>query len=140
MIGMPFHRESQLLSNFPPADYAKVTSPFFNPPEPIAPSVLLSMKVLDFVGYAALPKELRGKRNVVTARPGAEKRMAGKGILNGRRDSAPRFRSEKDRKRIPDQDEEVSSVVSATDPANRGHTEVLSQGRDQVLQVWYRGL
>ncbi|ORY23812.1 ubiquitin carboxyl-terminal hydrolase-domain-containing protein [Naematelia encephala] len=95
LIGMPYYDEP-LLSNFPPADYAPITSPFFNPPEPIPPSVLSTMKMVDFVGYASNPKELRGKRYVVTARPGAGKRATGKAV--GRRDSAPRFRSEKDRK------------------------------------------
>jgi hypothetical protein len=69
---MPNHREEQLLSNFAKED----------------------MVTVDFVGYATLPKELRGQRNVVKAGPGAAKRMGGK---YARRESAPRFRSDKDR-------------------------------------------
>jgi len=93
---MPVHREEQLLSNFAKEDMVTVTSPFFNPPDPkpIPASVLASMKMVDFVGYASLPKELRGQRNVVKAGPGAAKRMGGK---YARRESAPRFRSDKDR-------------------------------------------
>jgi PAB-dependent poly(A)-specific ribonuclease subunit 2 len=93
---MPNHREEQLLSNFAKEDMVTVTSPFFNPPDPkpIPASVLASMKMVDFVGYASLPKELRGQRNVVKAGPGAAKRMGGK---YARRESAPRFRSDKDR-------------------------------------------
>jgi PAB-dependent poly(A)-specific ribonuclease subunit 2 len=117
---MPHYTEP-LLSNFPPADYAPVTSPFFNPPEPIPTSVLSSMKVLDFVGYATLPRELRGKRYVVTACPGAGKLATGKGFVNGRRDSAPRFRSEKDRQREPTVEEEASGAIFRTD--DRHHQE-----------------
>ncbi|WVR04297.1 PAB-dependent poly(A)-specific ribonuclease subunit PAN2 [Kwoniella sp. DSM 27419] len=95
LIGMPYYSEP-LLSNFPPETYAPPTSPFFNPPCSIPVSVLNTMKMVDFVGYATTPKELRGKRYVVSARPGAGRR-AGR-IGGGRRDSEPRFRSEKDRK------------------------------------------
>lgn len=93
---MPYYTDP-LLSNFPPSDYAPVTSPFFNPPEPIPPVVLNTMKTVDFVGYATNPRELRGKRYVISARPGAGRRATGQ-ALSSRRDSAPRFRSEKDRK------------------------------------------
>lgn len=113
-IGMPLHREDQLLSNFGKEDMVTVTSPFFNPPEPkpIPASVLSSMKMVDFVGYASLPKELRGQRNVVKAGPGAAKRMGGK---YARRESAPRFRSDKDRDKadIAAEMEEVCSNQQA---------------------------
>jgi len=145
---MPYYTEP-LLSNFPPADYAPVTSPFFNPPEPIPNSVLNTMKMVDFVGYATTPRELRGKRYVVTARPGAGKRATGK-AYGSRRDSAPRFRSEKDRKAhrqsiSGELDEEVSAELrtlsSKLSPGwARGSTQVLPQSRDQVLQVRYRRL
>jgi PAB-dependent poly(A)-specific ribonuclease subunit 2 len=116
VIGMPYYTEP-LLSNIPTADYAPISSPFFNPPEPIAPSVLNSIKIVDFVGYATTPRELRGKRYVVSARAGAGKRAtSGKGSLGGRRESAPRFRSEKDRKgrtSVPHEvDEEVSLLIA----------------------------
>lgn len=111
LIGMPYYTEA-LLSNFSPSDYAPTTSPFFNPPEPLPPAVLSTMKMTDFVGYATTPRELRGKRYTVHARPGAGKRATARGYT--RRDSAPRFRSEKDRKRQSmsvDLDEEVSLEV-----------------------------
>lgn len=93
------HYSEPLLSNFAPSDYAPVTSPFFNPPEPIPPAVLSTMKTVDFVGYATMPRELKGRRYVRQARPGAGKRATGKGFASMRRESGPRFRSEKDRKR-----------------------------------------
>lgn len=96
IIGMP-HYEDPLLSNFSPADYATIYSPFFNPPEPIPTSVLSSLNYQDFVGYGQLPKELKGKRNLVTARPGAGKHALRHGAIGSRRESEPRFRSEKDR-------------------------------------------
>lgn len=114
LIGMPHYTEP-LLSNFPESDYAPVTSPLFNPPEPIPNSVLNTMKMVDFVGYATTPRELRGKRYVVTARPGAGKYATGKGYTY-RRESAPKFRSEKDRKGRQsisgEQDEEVRPMLS----------------------------
>jgi PAB-dependent poly(A)-specific ribonuclease subunit 2 len=106
-IGMPEHQEDKLLSNFAKEDLVTVTSPYYNPPEPIPPSVLSTMKMVDFVGYASLPKELRGSRNVVKAAQGAAKRMNGK---YARRESAPRFRSDKvrDKADIAAELEEVS--------------------------------
>lgn len=96
VIGMPMY-EDPLLSNFAPADYATVYSPFFNPPEPIPNAVLSSLNYQDFVGYGSLPKDLRGKRNVAHCRPGAGKHALRHGAIGSRRDSEPRFRSEKDR-------------------------------------------
>lgn len=105
-IGMPEHRDDKLLSNFAKEDLVTVTSPYFNPPEPVPASVLSSMKLVDFVGYASLPKDLRGCRNTVKAAPGAAKRMNGK---YARRESAPRFRSDKrDKADIAAELEEVS--------------------------------
>lgn len=110
LVGMPHYTEP-LLSNFPTSDYAPVTSPFFNPPEPIPPSVLDTMKMVEFVGYATTPKELRGKRCVLTARPGAGKYATGKGFT--RRESAPRFRSEKARRAVSGEvEEEVGPMAS----------------------------
>lgn len=42
---------------------------YFPPPAKIPEQVLKTMRVHDFVGYAALPKELRGKRNVAPKEP-----------------------------------------------------------------------
>jgi len=114
VIGMPLY-EDPLLSNFSPADYATVYSPFFNPPEPIPASVLASLNYQDFVGYGQLPKELKGKRNVAHARPGAGKHALRHGAIGSRRDSEPRFRSEKDRAknagRLPQQEIEEETPV-----------------------------
>ena len=96
-VGMPYYREA-LLSNFSPEDYAPVTSPFFNPPEQVPQAVLASMKMSGHMGYANLPTDLKGKRLVKTARPGAGKRATGRARAH-RRESGPRFRSEKERDR-----------------------------------------
>ncbi|WVQ76650.1 PAB-dependent poly(A)-specific ribonuclease subunit PAN2 [Cryptococcus sp. DSM 104548] len=100
VVGMPYYTEP-LLSNFPPACYATSTSPLYNPPPTIPSSVLSTMKMVDFVGYAPNPKELRGKRYVLRATPGAENRAKGRGRGGHRRDSEPRFRSEKDKNGKP---------------------------------------
>ncbi|KAK8846644.1 PAB-dependent poly(A)-specific ribonuclease subunit PAN2 [Kwoniella newhampshirensis] len=111
LIGMPYYNEP-LLSNFPPNTYATPTSPFYNPPAPIPSSVLSTVKMVDFVGYATNPKELRGKRYVLTARPGAGKKTTGgKGVGGARRDSEPRFRSEKDKKARADEQAELDEVT-----------------------------
>ena len=107
---MPYYAEP-LLSNFLPSDYAPSTSPFFNPPEPVSSAVLSSMKMVEFVGYATMPRELRGKRYTVQARASAGKRTPGMSH-HSRRDSGPRFRSDKDRKKQSlsrDLDEEVTT-------------------------------
>ncbi|KAL1408168.1 poly(A)-specific ribonuclease [Vanrija albida] len=112
IIGMPFY-EDPLLSNFSPVDYATVYSPFFNPPEQIPASVLASLNYQDFVGYGQLPKELKGKRNVATARAGAGKLALGRGAIGSRRESEPRFRSDKDRKSHPPPDIEEETPVGS---------------------------
>lgn len=95
MIGMP-HYSEPLLSNIPSSNYAPPSSPFYNP-QPIVPnSILNSMRTVDFVGYATMPKELKGKRNQVMAKPGAGGHRKGE-KTPGRRESEPRFRSEKER-------------------------------------------
>ncbi|EMD34423.1 hypothetical protein CERSUDRAFT_117294 [Gelatoporia subvermispora B] len=65
-IGMPFYDEL-LLSSWT-SDF--VTTPLHFPPPPKIPQqVLDTMKINDNIAYAALPKELRGRRNVVIAAP-----------------------------------------------------------------------
>ncbi|KAF8333955.1 ubiquitin carboxyl-terminal hydrolase-domain-containing protein [Cantharellus anzutake] len=65
-IGMPYY-EAELLSSFkPPLLPASMAMP---PPPKIPPQVLNAVKVQDFLQYAILPKELRGKRNVVEVNP-----------------------------------------------------------------------
>lgn len=112
VIGVP-HYEDPLLSNFSPADYATVYSPFFNPPEPIPQSVLATLNYQDFVGYGQLPKEFKGKRNVATARTGAGKLCLPRGAIGNRRESEPRFRSEKDRARLRQSTTEIEEETPA---------------------------
>lgn len=78
-IGLPFY-EAPLLSAWSPPVPA---APYYPPPARIPPQILQTMKTNDNVAYAPLPKELRGRRNLVST--GAKK------------DSA-RFRSGKGRK------------------------------------------
>lgn len=111
VIGVP-HYEDPLLSNFSPYDYATVYSPFFNPPEVIPTSVLSNLNYQDFVGYGQLPKEFKGKRNMVTARSGAGKLALGRGAIGSRRESEPRFRSDKDRVQR-EQAEDIEEATSA---------------------------
>ncbi|KDQ12374.1 hypothetical protein BOTBODRAFT_134946 [Botryobasidium botryosum FD-172 SS1] len=61
-IGLPYYTSPLLSSYTHPLIPSSTAHP---PPAPIPPQVLASMKMVDFVGYAQLPKELRGKRNVV---------------------------------------------------------------------------
>lgn len=110
LIGMPYY-EDPLLSNFPTIDYATVYSPFFNPPEPIPNAVLNSLNYQDFIGYGQLPKDHKGKRYQLTARTGAGKLALGRGAIGSRRESEPRFRSDKDRnKRQPPPEIEEETI------------------------------
>lgn len=114
IIGMPHYTEP-LLSNIPLSDYAPVTSPFFNPPEPVPAPILAAMKMTDMIGYATMPRELKGKRYVRTARPGAGKWATGKGWTTARKESGPKFRSEKERLKLSGSreagEEEVSPIA-----------------------------
>ncbi|BEJ17494.1 hypothetical protein CspHIS471_0608950 [Cutaneotrichosporon sp. HIS471] len=112
VVGVPQY-EDLLLSNFSPADYATVYSPFFNPPEPIPQSILATLQYQDFVGYGQLPKEFKGRRNVVTARAGAGKQCLPRGAIGNRRESEPRFRSEKDRVRRKPSVQEIDEETPA---------------------------
>lgn len=88
-IGMPYY-DTPLLSNLPSSTYCpSSSSPFFNPHGPVPPSVLSSVRQVDFVGYAQTPRELKGTRH----------RVAGPLKKKGksRRVSEPRFRSERER-------------------------------------------
>ncbi|GMK57719.1 hypothetical protein CspeluHIS016_0405530 [Cutaneotrichosporon spelunceum] len=111
-IGVP-HYEDPLLSNCSPANYATVYSPFFNPPEPIPQSILATLQYQDFVGYGQLPKEFKERRNVVTARAGAGKQCLPRGAIGNRRESEPRFRSEKDRVRRKPSAQEIDEITPA---------------------------
>ncbi|KAJ9118311.1 hypothetical protein QFC22_004222 [Naganishia vaughanmartiniae] len=109
IVGMPYY-DTPLLSNFSLAEYATASSPMFHPPAKIPASVLSSMRVFSGVGYAVLPKEMQGKRNVVCKSSKANllvdrrgKFVRGDAAEGGakfgadRRESGPRFRSEKSR-------------------------------------------
>lgn len=109
MLGMPYYGKP-LLSNFSISEYATASSPILNPPQAIPPTVLSSMRVIDGVGYAPLPKELKGKRNVVCQDSRVNLLYDSKGESLGqaaadkrnrsgqRRESGPKFRSEKAKK------------------------------------------
>ena len=62
-IGMPYFDEP-LFSSWP--RYLSSRNPHYPPPPTIPPTILLSMKTNDNIAYAALPKELKGRRNMVT--------------------------------------------------------------------------
>ncbi|EED81049.1 predicted protein, partial [Postia placenta Mad-698-R] len=66
MIGMP-HFNEPLLSAWTPNFL--VQGMHFPPPAKIPQQILSSLKYNDNVGYAALPKELRGRRNLAITAP-----------------------------------------------------------------------
>ncbi|KAJ7581374.1 ubiquitin carboxyl-terminal hydrolase-domain-containing protein [Mycena floridula] len=65
-IGMP-HYKTKLLSSWSANFIA--TPLYYPPPAKIPPQILNNIKINDTVSYANLPKELRGRRNMVTAVP-----------------------------------------------------------------------
>ena len=76
-IGLPYY-DQQLLSSWTPQ--FEPTNLYYPPPVKIPPQILNTMKMNDNVAYAALPKELKGRRNV---------------MATGRRGDHGRFRSGK---------------------------------------------
>ncbi|KAK0524952.1 poly(A)-specific ribonuclease [Tilletia horrida] len=65
-LGLPYY-DSPLLSSFDKwSYYAGAASPLFNAPTKPDPAILASLRQTDFVGYASLPRHLRGKRNAVS--------------------------------------------------------------------------
>jgi PAB-dependent poly(A)-specific ribonuclease subunit 2 len=108
VIGLPFY-DDPLLSNFSLAGYATSSSPLFNSSPAVPVNVLSNMRIIDGVGYAPLPRELKGKRNVVCKQStanfmnsinGEEHRSVAtgaRGRTSHRRESGPKFRSEKNR-------------------------------------------
>lgn len=128
---MPYYK-TPLASNFTIAEYITSSSPLFNPTPPIPPSVLNNMRIIDNVGYAPLPKELKGRRNVVCkdsranllydargesidATRAADDKRARAGY---RRESGPKFRSEKGKKgeEVAIEEEGVAVVGGAALP------------------------
>jgi hypothetical protein len=87
-IGMPYY-DKPLLSRLP-ASFDFVPSPLHHTPIPIDPSILATVKNLDFVGYAPYPASARaaGRRNQVPSDLGIKAKRAM---------DVPMFRSEKDR-------------------------------------------
>ncbi|KAJ6546999.1 ubiquitin carboxyl-terminal hydrolase-domain-containing protein [Mycena capillaripes] len=84
-IGLPYY-ESRLLSSWTPLF---ISTPLnYPPPAKIPPQILTTMKLNDNIAYAALPRELKGRRNMVS----------------GSRNKKGRFRSGKSRADEPDPD------------------------------------
>lgn len=75
---MPFY-STLLLSSWTKA-FVPSRPKYFPPPDVIPPQILNTMKLNDNIAYAAVPKELRGRRNVVA---------------DPKKDSGARFRSGK---------------------------------------------
>lgn len=94
---MPYYSDP-LLSALDSDSFATDASPMFNPPGKVDPAVLSSMRTVDFVGYAALPRHLRGRRNVITGRGPGGVRAGAKGRAEDRRRVGfPLFRSEREK-------------------------------------------
>ncbi|KAN0062546.1 poly(A)-specific ribonuclease [Thecaphora frezii] len=96
-IGMPYYSD-QLLSYFDYDEFTTDASPLFNPPAKIDPAVISSMRTVDFVGYAPLPRHLRGKRNIIAGRgPGGARASAIHRPEDRKKIGIPLFRSEKEK-------------------------------------------
>lgn len=94
-IGLPYY-DALLLSSWHP-DFVS-NSLQLPPPPKIPPQVLSTMKIKDNVAYATLPKELKGRRNVVATEP---------------RKSESRFRSEKMRQTVKSCELHVIKLIMA---------------------------
>ncbi|KIJ63247.1 hypothetical protein HYDPIDRAFT_175993 [Hydnomerulius pinastri MD-312] len=89
-IGLP-HYTAPLLSSFTPQflPHSNTQTPNYPPPAKIPPQILSTMKINDNVAYAALPKELRGRRNRVVASGARDQGRFRSG--KGRREDVPRI-------------------------------------------------
>ncbi|KAF9521074.1 hypothetical protein BS47DRAFT_1404191 [Hydnum rufescens UP504] len=65
-VGMPYYDQDLLSSYTVPLIPSTMECP---PPPKIPPQVLTAVKTQEFLQYAIVPKELRGKRNVVETQP-----------------------------------------------------------------------
>ncbi|KZT28674.1 hypothetical protein NEOLEDRAFT_1224080 [Neolentinus lepideus HHB14362 ss-1] len=84
-IGLPYYN-NMLLSSWAPQ--FMTTKPHFPPPAKIPPQVISTMKMSDNVAYAPLPKELKGRRNMVVVGPRRDQARFRSGKLR-RQDSEP---------------------------------------------------
>ncbi|KAF7970658.1 hypothetical protein HWV62_23300 [Athelia sp. TMB] len=72
-IGLP-HYDQPLLSSWTP--FFVPSNMNFPPPAKIPPQILATMKMNDNIAYAALPKELKGRRNMIASgKPGQNARF-----------------------------------------------------------------
>jgi hypothetical protein len=125
------------------------------------------MRIIDGVGYAPLPRELKGKRNVVCddsaanimSTDGGPYGAPKRGKNSTRKESGPKFRSERNRRGARDSiEDEVSThrhvldvalidTVSCFIAGRCGewrqrvaiYAEALPEGGDQVLEIRCRG-
>ena len=86
-VGLPLYNDP-LLSYLNYDHYGLESSAMFRPVPKIDSTVVNTMRIVDGIGYAPLPKHLKGKRYVVTDRQRGKDR---------RRIGAPLFRSEQER-------------------------------------------
>lgn len=111
---MPYY-STALLSRLP-ASFDFTPSPSHHIPTPIDPTILASVKNLDFVGYAAYPASVRaaGRRNQISADAARGAGSAGadkKGRTgSGGKGEGPMFRSERERAEIRKRGERAVSV------------------------------
>jgi PAB-dependent poly(A)-specific ribonuclease subunit 2 len=103
-IGMPYY-SSPLLSLLP-SSFDFTPSPNHHRRTPLDPSILATVKTVDFVGYAAYPPAARAatRRNQVSATKGGKRRV---GL------DVPMFRSDKER---AEQKKKRDRVVSVSWP------------------------
>ncbi|KDQ59577.1 hypothetical protein JAAARDRAFT_77653 [Jaapia argillacea MUCL 33604] len=91
-VGLPYYN-TLLLSSWTPQFVS--TKSNFPPPAKIPQQVLNTMRISDNVAYASLPKELKGRRNMVVVGPRTEQGRfrSGKGRRNESEPTTPTFDS-----------------------------------------------
>lgn len=126
-VGLPYY-DTPLLSSVPYSDYTSEASPLFNPPRKLDQAVLKSMRTVDNISYASLPRHLKGRRNQVSGLgPGgvsaggaARSAVSGRKPEDRRRVGIPLFRSERERevaKRIADGINEPDNADTPVSPS-----------------------
>lgn len=127
IIGVPYY-DSPLLSAIPYERYTSSSSPLFNMPTKIDGAILGNMRTHDNIGYAPLPRQLRGRRNVVL--PTNNSSMTGSS--RRRRVGVPLFRSEKRGQ------EGGNAAAAAADQKQKQTPTAQDEGAEAAMPSYYR--
>ncbi|CAO1617228.1 unnamed protein product [Parajaminaea phylloscopi] len=129
-VGMPYY-DQPLCSNLPFETFVSPSSPLFNPSPKIDGSVLGSLRQVDGIHFAPLPRHLRGRRNVVRVTGRGFPPGPGRSGVGGPREAGKvLFRSEKEKERIKKSKAGSLTGDESRDATESGSTETEDDGEE----------